>query len=113
MIQTAVQFMEENYADESLNLNKVACAANVSPNHFSALFSQEMKQTFIEYLTGLRMRKARELLRCSDKRSGEIALEVGYKDAHYFSFLFKKTQGCTPSGYRSQSRQPDLEKPET
>ncbi len=105
MIQTAVQFMEENYADESLNLNKVACAANVSANHFSALFSQEMKQTFIEYLTGLRMRRAKELLRCTDKRSGEIALEVGYKDAHYFSFLFKKTQGCTPSGYRSQSRQ--------
>lgn len=103
MIRTAVQFMEENYADESLNLNKVACAANVSANHFSALFSQEMKQTFIEYLTGLRMRKAKELLRCTDKRSGEIALEVGYKDAHYFSFLFKKTQGCTPSGYRSQS----------
>lgn len=105
IIQTAVRFMEENFADESLNLNKVACAANVSANHFSALFSQEMKQTFIEYLTGLRMRKAKELLRCTDKRSGEIALEVGYKDAHYFSFLFKKTQGCTPSGYRSQSRQ--------
>lgn len=110
MIQAAVEFMEEHYSDESLNLNKVACAANVSANHFSALFSQEMKQTFIEYLTALRMRKARELLRCTDKRSGEIALEVGYKDAHYFSFLFKKTQGCTPSGYRSQSRQSDLEK---
>ncbi|KAI4446806.1 Protein-glutamate methylesterase/protein-glutamine glutaminase [Eubacterium plexicaudatum ASF492] len=105
MIRTAVRFMEENYADESLNLNKVACAVNVSANHFSALFLQEMKQTFIEYLTGLRMRKAKELLRCTDMRSGEIALEVGYKDAHYFSFLFKKTQGCTPSAYRSRSRQ--------
>lgn len=103
LIQTAVQFMEDNYMDESLNLNKVACAANVSANHFSALFSQEMKQTFIEYLTGLRMRKAKELLRCTDKRSGEIALEVGYKDAHYFSYLFKKTQGCTPSVYRNTS----------
>ena len=66
MIQAAVEFMEEHYSDESLNLNKVACAANVSANHFSALFSQEMKQTFIEYLTALRMRKARELLRCTD-----------------------------------------------
>ncbi|MDE7311687.1 MAG: response regulator [Eubacterium sp.] len=103
LIQTAVQFMEENYMDESMNLNKVACAANVSANHFSALFSQEMKQTFIEYLTGLRMRRAKELLRCTDKRSGEIALEVGYKDAHYFSYLFKKTQGCTPSVYRNMS----------
>ena len=74
----------------------------MSANHFSALFSQEMQQTFIEYLTQLRMNKAKELLRCSDKRSGEIALEVGYKDPHYFSFLFKKTQGCTPSEYRNQ-----------
>ncbi|MBE6023958.1 MAG: response regulator [Cellulosilyticum sp.] len=102
LIQTAVQYMKENFSDESLSLNKIACVANVSANHFSALFSQEMKQTFIEYLTGLRMQKAKELLRCTDKRSGEIALEIGYKDAHYFSFLFKKTQGCTPSAYRSQ-----------
>ncbi len=102
VIQMAVSFMQKNYADETLSLNKVACAVNVSANHFSALFSQEMKQTFIEYLTGLRMQKAKEFLRCTDKRSGEIALEVGYKDSHYFSFLFKKTQGCTPSEYRNQ-----------
>lgn len=102
VLHTAIQYMEENFADESLTLNTVACVANVSANHFSALFSQKMEQTFIEYLTALRMRKAKELLRCTDKRSGEIAIEVGYKDSHYFSFLFKKTQGCTPSEYRNQ-----------
>ena len=48
----------------------------------------------------LRMDKAKELLRCTSKRSSEIAGEVGYKDAHYFSYLFKKTQGMTPSEYR-------------
>lgn len=101
VIKTAIAFIQEHYADEDLNLNKVACAANVSANHFSALFSQEMEQTFIEYLTNVRMTKAKELLRCSDMRSGEIATQVGYKDSHYFSFLFKKTQGCTPSEYRS------------
>ena len=52
----------------------------------------EYGQTFIEYLTTLRMEHARELLRCTGKRSSEIAAEVGYKDAHYFSYLFKKTQ---------------------
>lgn len=102
VIRTALQYMEENFADDSLTLNRVAGVANVSANHFSALFSQEMEQTFIEYLTQLRMNKAKELLRCTNKRSGEIALEVGYKDPHYFSFLFKKTQGCTPSEYRNQ-----------
>ena len=102
VLQSAVQYMEENFSDENMTLNTVACVANVSANHFSAMFSQKMGQTFIEYLTGLRMNKAKELLRCTDKRSGEIALEVGYKDSHYFSFLFKKTQGCTPSEYRNQ-----------
>ena len=101
IISKAIQFMENNFQDEKLTLNSVACATNVSPNHFSALFSQEMGQTFIEYLTGLRMKRAKELLRCTDKRSGEIAYEVGYNDSHYFSFLFKKTQGCTPSEYRN------------
>ena len=57
-------------------------------------------QTFIEYLTTLRMNKAKELLRCTGMRSSEIAGEIGYKDAHYFSYLFKKTQGMTPSDYR-------------
>ncbi|WFR55042.1 response regulator [Anaerocolumna sp. AGMB13025] len=102
VLESAITFIEKNYTDDSISLNKVACAANVSANHFSALFSQEMKKTFIEYLTELRMDKAKQLLRCTDKRSGEIAMEVGYKDSHYFSFLFKKTQGITPSDYRSK-----------
>ncbi len=46
------------------------------------------------------MNKAKELLRCTGMRSSEIAGEIGYKDAHYFSYLFKKTQGMTPSDYR-------------
>ena len=104
VIRTALQYMEENFTDDSLTLNRVADVANVSANHFSALFSQKMGQTFIEYLTQLRMSRAKEQLRCTDMRSGEIALEVGYKDPHYFSFLFKKTQGCTPSEYRNQTR---------
>ena len=89
-----------DFIDGQISLNRVAHAANVSANHFSALFSQNMEQTFIEYLTSLRMDKAKELLRCTSKRSSEIAGEVGYKDAHYFSYLFKKTQGMTPSEYR-------------
>ena len=100
VLQGAVEFINHHYMDEELSLNTAAHVANVSANHFSALFSQNMGQTFIEYLTSLRMNKARELLRCTAKRSSEIAGEVGYKDAHYFSYLFKKTQGMTPSEYR-------------
>ena len=100
ILKTAVDFIDGHYMDEEISLNTVANVANVSSNHFSALFSQNMGQTFIEYLTSLRMNKAKELLRCTGMRSSEIAGEIGYKDAHYFSYLFKKTQGMTPSDYR-------------
>ena len=100
VLKLAVDFIDHNYMDEEISLNKAAHVANVSANHFSALFSQNMGQTFTEYLTDLRMSKAKELLRCTAMRSSEIAGEVGYKDAHYFSYLFKKTQGMTPSDYR-------------
>ena len=96
ILKTAVDFIDSHYMEEDMSLNKAANAANVSANHFSALFSQNMGQTFIEYLTNLRMNKAKEYMRCTSMRSSEI----GYKDAHYFSYLFKKTQGMTPSDYR-------------
>lgn len=100
ILKTAVDFIDSHYMEEDMSLNKAANAANVSANYFSALFSQNMGQTFIEYLTNLRMNKAKEYLRCTSMRSSEIAGEIGYKDAHYFSYLFKKTQGMTPSDYR-------------
>ena len=101
MLKRALRYIDQNYTDETLSLNTVAKAANISPNYFSGVFSQEMGQTFVEYLTEKRMERAKELLRYSGKRSSEVAYEVGYRDPRYFSFLFKKTQGCTPSSYRA------------
>lgn len=103
ILKDAMEYINEHYMDEEISLNVVAGSVNVSSNHFSALFSQNMGQTFSEKLTSLRMDKARELLRCTALRSSEIAGRVGYKDAHYFSYIFKKTQGMTPSDYRKAS----------
>ena len=100
-LKQAICYIDEHYRSEDISLNRVAKEVDLSPNYLSAVFSQEMGTTFVEYLTAKRMEKARELLRASDLRSGEIAAAVGYKDSHYFSFLFKKTQGCTPRDYRS------------
>ena len=50
------------------------------------------------------LEKAKELLMCSDKRTSDIGYEVGYKDSHYFSYIFKKTQGCSPKEFRSRGR---------
>lgn len=101
ILKNGLKYIEENYSEESLSLNSVAGAIGVSGNYFSSVFSQEMKMTFIEYVTKKRMEKAKKLLRQTEKHSSEIAAEVGYKDPHYFSFVFKKTVGCTPREYRN------------
>ncbi len=101
VLKKALAYIEENYSQESFSLNSVAKEVNVSANYFSAIFSQAMQMTFIEYVTQKRMDKAKKLLRQTEKHAGDIALEVGYKDPHYFSFVFKKTQGCTPRDYRA------------
>ena len=101
MLKKVLEYIEERYTDENFSLNDAAKAANVSPNYFSAIFSQEMDMTFIEYVTKKRMDKAKKLLRQSRMSTADVATQVGYKDSHYFSFVFKKTQGCTPREYRN------------
>lgn len=100
LIEQAKEYMHQNYAMSDLSLDKVASTVNVSPNYFSTLFNQETGMTFIEYLTNIRMEKAKDYLRCSANKITEIGYLVGYQDSHYFSYIFKKTQNCTPSEYR-------------
>ena len=100
VVSEVMHYIEENYGDEDLSLNQVAAHVNFSPNHLSTIFSQQTDQTFIKYLTDYRMSKAKELLRCTGDKSSVISMKVGYKDPHYFSYLFKKTQGMTPTQYR-------------
>lgn len=100
VVNEVMRFVEHNYADEELSLNQLAAQVNFSPSHLSMIFSQQTGQTIIKYLTDCRLNKAKELLRCTTKKTNEIANEVGYKDPHYFSYLFKKTQGMTPTQYR-------------
>lgn len=101
IIKSALDYIEEKYADESLSLNEVAASLEISPNYFSAMFSQEMNCTFIEYVTERRMKRAKELLLLEGIRSGDIGPMVGYKNPQYFSFVFKKTQGMSPREYRA------------
>ncbi len=100
LLNKAIGFIDEHYPEEAISLDKVAQKVNISPNYFSAMFSQEIGQTFVEYLTGKRINEAKRMLRQTDLRSSEIAYAVGFRDSHYFSFVFKKVSGCTPSEYR-------------
>lgn len=105
IIKMACDFIQRNYDKEDISLNAVAASVNISPTYFSAIFSQETGHTFIEYLTQTRMNKAKELLMCSNKKTTEIGYEVGYKDSHYFCYIFKKTQQCTPKEYRARGKE--------
>lgn len=100
MIQDAKEYIHANYNDEGMSLNQVAAYVNVSPNHFSTVFRQETGENFIEYLTSVRLEHAKEMLRTTSRKTSEIGYEVGYKDPHYFSSLFKKVEGMTPKEYR-------------
>lgn len=100
-IGQAKEYIKDHYTDDNISLNEVAAYVNISPSHFSTVFRRETGRSFIRYLTDLRMSRARELLKCTDLRSSEISMEVGYKDPQYFSYLFKKEHNCTPTQYRT------------
>ena len=102
IINEAKLYMSKNYSNPNLMLQDVAKEVNMSKSRFSTVFSQHAGQTFTEYLIYLRINKAKELLRTTQLRSSQIAEETGYNDSHYFSYIFKKNTGLTPSEYRSQ-----------
>lgn len=103
LISQARKYIEQHYADSNLSLNEVAAHANLSASHFSVVFSQETGHTFKECLTEIRINKARELLRMTGLRSVDIAYQVGYNDPHYFSSVFKKQTGLSPSEFRARA----------
>ena len=90
--------------EPNLSLFEVASQVNLSSSHFSAVFSQGTCQTFKEYLTTTRINKAKEMLRSSPLSSNDIAYQVGFNDPHYFSYVFKKNTGFSPTEFRSQTR---------
>lgn len=101
VILKAKQYIEKNYASQDTCLRSVSEEVCLSPNHFSTIFSQECGVTFIEYLTEVRIEKAKNLLKTTDMKGSDIAYDVGFSDPHYFSFIFKKTTGLSPREYRS------------
>ena len=100
VILKAKHFIEQNYADQNTTLTTVAEEVCLSPNHFSTIFSQECKTTFIEYLTNVRLENAKRLMRETDMKGYDIAYECGFSDPHYFSYIFKKNTGLSPREYK-------------
>jgi len=104
MIQQAQKYVDQHYMDSTISLNEVAAHVSLSPSHFSTVFSQETGITFKEYLTEIRIKKAKELLRTTTLKSFEISDQIGYSDPHYFSNVFRKITGLSPKEFRLQTQ---------
>ncbi len=99
IVSQAVTYIEEHYA-EDLNLENIANVVFVSPGYLSTIFKQVLQKNFVDYLTEVRIEKAKELLKNYHLKIYEISVLVGYKDEKYFSQIFKKGSGMTPNQYR-------------
>ncbi|PZD95265.1 two-component system response regulator [Paenibacillus sambharensis] len=101
LISQVKEYLEQNMGDSEVGLASTAAAFYVSPGHLGRLMKKETGQTFVEYLTNIRMKKAETLLKTTDLRGYEVGEQVGIKDPHYFSVLFKKNTGRSVNEYRS------------
>ena len=101
-VEEAQNYVRTNYNDVDLSLDKVCSTLGVSSSYFSSVFKKETGESFISYLTDFRMKEAARLLLETDEKNYTIARKVGYEDANYFSYVFKKAYGMSPSRYKSE-----------
>jgi two-component system response regulator YesN len=97
----ARELIETSYADPDLGLEKACAELSISSSYLTRIFKRHLGRTFIEFLTERRIDRAQELLRGTDWKQLRIAEAVGYPDPQYFSFIFKKATGQSPSEFRS------------
>ncbi len=99
LIQSALAYIDDHFC-ENISLQEVADNINISKNYLCDIFKKETGVTFMNYVTGLRIEKAKEYLRDTDMKMYEVSDAVGYNDYAYFSQIFKKNTGVTLSAYR-------------
>lgn len=101
-VNKAIQYIQAHY-NENLSLDSVANEIELSSPYLSSLFSRILGTTFVNYIQSVRIQKAKELLCGTTMKVYEIAYCIGYDDEKYFSQVFRKTEGITPSQFRAQS----------
>ncbi|WP_243662882.1 response regulator [Hydrogenispora ethanolica] len=96
-----VDYVYRNFNQKNLSLNQIAKEVHVSHTYICTLFKKYMRVNLSEYLMQTRVEKAKELIRNTDLKTYEVAEKVGYSNAQYFSVLFKKYTGYTPTEFRN------------
>ena len=104
-VQRAEEYVKTHYADQDLSVEEICREMNVSAAYFSTIFKKETGKTFVRYLTDYRMEQAVILLMSGNDKTYMIAEKVGYSEANYFSYVFKKQFGVSPSKYRSDRQE--------
>lgn len=102
LLEKVISYINANYCKEDLSLNQISEAVYVSPTYISMLFKKYKGINLNEYITNIRIKKAAELLCQTDLKTYEIAEKTGYPNSQYFSVIFKKCMGCSPTDYRRQ-----------
>ncbi|MCH4239960.1 MAG: response regulator [Oscillospiraceae bacterium] len=103
LTQNAEQYIQKHYAEPEISVEELCGYLHVSPAYFSTVFKRESGSSFVSYLTDVRMKKAVELLNATNDKTYLIAQKVGYTEPNYFSYVFKKKYGVSPSKYRNQT----------
>lgn len=99
-IEKVKVYIDNSLSDSSLSIADIAARLFLSPNYLRQLFRQQTGESFVEYVTRIRMEKALDLLRQSSLKIQDVAEKVGYDEQRYFSSCFKKYYQMTPTEYR-------------
>ena len=101
IVERAENYIAEHYTDEDLSVEALCSHIHLSPTYFSTLFKREVGLSFTAYVTKMRMEEAARLLRETDEKTWRIAEATGYGDPNYFSYVFKRHFGQSPSRFRA------------
>lgn len=101
LIQKVCSYLEEHY-NEDISLEEAASMIGFSSFYFTKLMKEHTNMSYVDYITSLRVNQAKKLLETTDMTVKDVGIAVGYENANYFTRVFKRMEGSSPSQYKSK-----------